>query len=277
MGNVVGPQYFEAAGVPLLSGRAFGEGDVAGAPPVAIVNEELARRYWPGQDPLGKRLRRGGADGPWAQVVGVARTHRYLWIGEPLQPFVYLPYAQSDLLRMTVMLQSDGDPAALAGPLRELVRGLAPDVPMHNVRTMQELFLSRGVGVPRMLAQTVGAMGLMGLFLALVGLYGLMAHAVARRTREIGIRMAVGADRRAVLEMVLRQGGGLVLGGVALGLLASAGVARGLASVIAGVKPADPVALVAVPALLLAVTAAAILPPALRAARTDPLRALRQE
>jgi putative ABC transport system permease protein len=277
MGNVVSSDYFQTAGVPLLSGRPFRETDDADGPPVVIVNEEMARRHWPGQDPLGKRLRRGGADGPWAEVVGVARTHRYMWIGEALQPFLYMPYAQSDLLRMTVMLQADGDPRALARPLQDLVRTLGPDVPMHNVRTMEELFLTRGVGIPRMLVQTVGAMGLLGLTLALVGLYGLMAYTVSRRTREIGIRMAVGADRGAVLRMVLRQGARLALVGVAVGLVASAGVARGLASVIAGVQPGDPVALVLLPALLLAVTVGATMAPAVRAARIDPLVALRHD
>jgi ABC-type antimicrobial peptide transport system permease subunit len=148
---------------------------------------------------------------------------------------------------------------------------------MHNVRTMEELFLTRGVGIPRMLVQTVGAMGLLGLTLALVGLYGLMAYTVSRRTREIGIRMAVGADRGAVLRMVLRQGARLALVGVAVGLVASAGVARGLASVIAGVQPGDPVALVLLPALLLAVTVGATMAPAVRAARIDPLVALRHD
>jgi putative ABC transport system permease protein len=277
LGNVVGPEYFEVAGVPLMSGRPFAETDTEETPRVAIVNEEAARRYWPGEDPLGKRLRLGSADGAWAEIVGVARTHKYLWIGEAPSPFVYLPFRQSDLQAMTLMLLADGDPAPLAEALRETATRVAPDVAMFDVRTMEDLYLSRGVGIPRMLVQTVATMGLLGLGLAVVGLYGLMAYTVSCRTREIGIRMAIGAGRPAVLGMILRQGVGLALIGIGLGAVGSAAVSRGLASMISGVRAGDPVPVVLMAIALVAAAALATIAPASRAARIDPLQALRQE
>jgi ABC-type lipoprotein release transport system permease subunit len=190
---------------------------------------------------------------------------------------IYVPFAQSERQEMTLLLEGSGDAAGLAPPLRELVRSLDPGVPIHDVRTMEDLFYLRAVSVSRIIVETVASMGLLGLALALVGLYGLMAYSVSRRTREIGIRMAIGADRGAVIGMVARQGLALALLGIALGLAASAGVSRLLASLVTGVAAADPVALVALPLALLAVTMVATVVPALRAARIDPVSALRQE
>jgi putative ABC transport system permease protein len=207
----------------------------------------------------------------------VARTHKYLWIGEAPSPFVYLPFRQSDLQAMTLMLLADGDPAPLAEALRETATRVAPDVAMFDVRTMEDLYLSRGVGIPRMLVQTVATMGLLGLGLAVVGLYGLMAYTVSCRTREIGIRMAIGAGRPAVLGMILRQGVGLALIGIGLGAVGSAAVSRGLASMISGVRAGDPVPVVLMAIALVAAAALATIAPASRAARIDPLQALRQE
>ena len=277
LGNVVDPGYFSTFRVPLVKGRAFAEADGEASPRVAIVNEEVARRYWPGQDPIGKRLRLDTAAGPWVEVVGVARTHTYIWLGEGPMEMIYVPFAQSERQEMTLLLESNGDAAGLAPPLRELVRSLDPGVPIHDVRTMEDLFYLRAVSVSRIIVETVASMGLLGLALALVGLYGLMAYSVSRRSREIGIRMAIGADRGAVIGMVARQGLALALLGIALGLAASAGVSRLLASLVTGVTAADPVTLVALPLALLAVTMVATVVPALRAARIDPVSALRQE
>lgn len=276
-GTAVGPRYFELLDIPLVQGRAFTENDDADAPRVLIVNEVLARKYWPGVDPIGKRVRLEGPDGPWAEVVGVARTHKYLWIGEAATEFAYRPFAQSDQRRMVLLLRARGEAAALAAPLRELVRSIDADVPMHDVRTMSDLYEMRAVSMPRMIVETVGALGLLGLALALVGLYGLMAYSVNRRTREIGVRMAIGAEPGQVLRLVLHQGLGLALLGIAIGLVASFAATPILGAVVAGVTRADLVAFVVVPVTLLAITALAVAWPARRASRVDPVKALRFE
>src|SRR5262249_37310511 len=200
-GAVVDEHSFDTFGVAIVKGRGFAETDRESAQRVAVVNEAAARKYWPGQDAIGKRLRLERADGPWAEVVGVARTHKYLWSGEPPIDYVYLPAAQTERRQMTLLVECEGDARGLAAPLRELVRSLDPDMPVHDLRTMEDFFEKRAVTMPRMIVDTVGSMGVLGLSLALVGLYGLMAYSVSRRTREIGIRMAGGADPRAVLGL----------------------------------------------------------------------------
>jgi ABC-type antimicrobial peptide transport system permease subunit len=216
-------------------------------------------------------------DGPWAEVVGVARTHKYIWVGEAPSDFLYLAFAQFPRQEMTLLVESEGDAAALAAPLRELVGTLDPDMPVYNVRSMEDFFAKRVQGIPDMIVQTVSSLGFMGGALALVGLYGLVAYSVSRRTREIGVRMALGASRRQVLAMILRQG--IVLSGVGIlvGLCGSLGVSRLLSAIIEGVPPFEQLAFLGPPLLLLAAAALATLVPAWRAARVDPLRALRTE
>ncbi len=276
-GNTVDENYFETFRVPIVKGRAFTATDTNEAPRVVIVNDHLAEKLWPGQDPLGKRLRLETDDGPWAEVVGVARTHRYIWIGEAPADFLYVPFAQSPSQQMTLLLESAGDSTSLAVPLRELVTSMAPDLPVYNQRSMDDFYAKRVLGVPDMIVQTVGSLGLTGGALALVGLYGLVAYSVSRRTREIGVRMALGASRGQVLLMVLRQGLVLALVGIVAGLLGSMGVSRLLAAIIEGIPPSEPLAFLGPPLLLLAASALATLVPAWRAARVDPLRALRSE
>ncbi len=276
-GNVVEPDYFETLGVPITRGRGFSEHDDASSLRVVIVNEELANRYWPGQDPVGKRLRLDSAEGEWAQVVGVAKTHKYMWIGESPTPFIYRAMAQFERQSMTLVVEAQSDPGALAAPVRELVRALEADMPMFDVRTMADFYHTRAVAAPRMLVQTVAAMGLIGLLLALAGLYGLMAYSVSRRKREIGVRMAVGADGGRVRRLFLNEGLRISLVGIVLGLLLSAGATPLLRAIVAGVTAADPLAVVGVPMALLGVAALATALPATRAARVDPVRALRLE
>ena len=181
--------------MPIGRGRGFRETDTAAAPRVAVVNQVLAENYWPNRNAIGKRFRLNDGNGPWVEIVGVAKTSKYLWIGEPPTEFLYLPLAQHPQPNMTLVVQSAGDAASLVAPLREMVRGLDANQPVYDVRTMADYYQMRAVSVPDMIIETVGTMGLIGLLLAMVGLYGLMAYAVARRTREIGIRMAIGADR----------------------------------------------------------------------------------
>ena len=209
---------------------------------------------------------------------GFLQTSKYIFIAEPPTECVYLPYRQQQPQRMIMLAQSAGDPSTLAGPLREVVRGLDSNLPISGVRTMEALYQMRAVGIFRVLITVIGAMGLMGLGLAIVGLYGLVAYAVGRRTREIGIRMAVGADRAAVVRMVLRQGLVLALVGLGVGMVASIGAGQLLqAAFPTGDDQTDIVALLLVIPVVLAVTFLAAYVPARQASRVDPILALRHE
>jgi predicted lysophospholipase L1 biosynthesis ABC-type transport system permease subunit len=248
------------------------------APRVGIVNQQLAQHYWPNQDPIGKRFRLDDADKTWVQIVGIAKTAKYLFIAEPPSDFVYLPYRQGKPRRMMMVAQSAGDPATLVAPLREVVRSLDVNQPIFNVRTMEEFYRMRAVSIFNVLISMVGSMGLMGLGLAIVGLYGLVAYAATRRTREIGIRMAIGANRTTVLRMVLRQGMVLALIGLVLGLAASVGAGALLAAAFPqGEDQIDVLALVLVTPIVLAVTFLAAFIPARRASRINPMQALRYD
>jgi macrolide transport system ATP-binding/permease protein len=271
--------YFDAMGLVLLEGRNFRRDDGAGAPRVAIVNQQFAQHYWPNQDPVGKRVRLTDSEKPWVQVVGVAKTSKYIFIAEPPTEFVYFPYRQRGRQQqMVLMAESSGDSASLAAPLREMVRSLDPNMPIYNVRTMETLYRMRAVSIFNVLITTVAGMGLMGLALAIVGLYGLVAYAVSRRTREIGIRMAIGADRAVVLRMVLRQGLLLAVVGLVVGLVASVGAGRVLrAAFPSGNNERDLAALLIVIPIVLAVTFLAAYLPARRASRVNPVQALRYE
>ena len=270
--------YFDTMGLTILQGRNFGAEDAVGAPLVAIVNQQLAQHYWPDQDPLGKRFRLDEAGKPWVEVVGLAKTSKYLFIAEAPTEFVYLPYRQKPQQRMVLLAQSAADPSSLVTPLRQVVRGLDTDLPIYNVRTMEELYRMRAISIFNVLLGAVGAMGLMGLGLSIVGLYGLVAYAAGRRTREIGIRMAIGASRSTVLRMVLRQGIVLALVGLVVGLVASVGAGELLrAAFPSGNNQRDVVALLLVVPIVLAVTFLAAYIPARRASRVNPMQALRYE
>ena len=273
----VDEHYFDVMGLTILRGRGFTADDTADRPNVAVVNEPFAEHYWPNEDPVGKRFRLA-RDGAWVQVVGLAKTSKYLFIAEPPTEFLYFPYRQRRPDVMVMLVQTAGDPAGLAGPMREMVHRLDGTLPIYNVRTMEEFYRMRATSIFNVLITTVGAMGLMGLGLAIVGLYGLVAYAVSRRTREIGIRMAIGADPAAVLKMVLRHGLVLASVGLAIGLAASVGAGQLLAAAFpSGDDRRDLGALAIVVPIVLAVTFIATYVPARRAARTNPLLALRQE
>jgi putative ABC transport system permease protein len=278
MAASVDEHYFDTMALTILQGRHFRRDDSADAPRVAIVNQEFARHYWPDQDPIGKRFRLVDKDNAWVQVVGLAKTSKYIFIAEPPTEFVYLPYRQQKPPRMVMIAQSAGDPSALTGPLREIVRRLDPDLPVSGVRTMEALYEMRAIRIFRVLITVIGGMGLMGLSLAIIGLYGLVAYAVGRRTREIGIRMAIGADRAAVVRMVLRQGLVLACVGLAVGVAASVGAGQLLqAAFPSGDDRTDIISLLLVVPLVLAVTFVAAYVPARQASRVDPILALRNE
>ena len=275
----VDEHYFGTMGIPIMSGRGFQETDSTDAPRVAVVNEQYVQHYSPGKDPIGTRfqLRERGVSS-WITVVGVAKTTKYLWLAEPPTEFVYLPYRQHPQSEMVLLTESAGDPSSLVEPLRSLVQGLDRTQPIYNVRTMEEFYQMRTITIFNVIIGIVGAMGMMGLALAIVGLYGLVAYATSRRTKEIGIRMAIGAGRTSVLRMVLRQGLVLAIAGLAVGLLAGAGAQRLLQAAFPGGDDGfHPMALVLVAPIVLAATFVAAFLPARRAARLDPMKALRYE
>lgn len=279
-GAVVDEGYFETMRMPIVAGRGFRETDSAAGPRVAVVNETLGSRYWPGQDPIGKRFRLNDSAGTWVEIVGVARNSKYSFLIEPQRSYVYFPYRQSPQPAMSLLAESFGDPSALVAPLREVVRSLNPNQPVFNVRTMEEFYRMRVIVILNVIVGLIGAMGLMGLVLAIVGLYGLVAYSASRRTREIGIRMAIGAGRSDVLHMVLRQGAVLAVTGLTVGLLAGIAARRALRAVFRGdvaFSSWDIVPFVMVASTVLAVTLLASYIPARRAARVNPTVALRHE
>jgi putative ABC transport system permease protein len=274
--NIVDESYFATMRTPILEGRAFARQDTASSRRVAIVNREFASRYWSGQPAVGKRLRIG-VDGPYLDVVGVARTGKYLSLTETPQPYIYLPWSQNQSARMTLMVETEGAPSAQTAAVLREAHALDPNQPAYNVRDLDTYYEQGPLGMALIVMQMVGAAGVAGLMLALVGLYGLVAYSVARRTREFGVRMAIGAGRASVLALVLREGLTLALIGDAVGIALSIPAFLGMSAALAGVGPLSVWTLVLFPAALVAVTLCACYVPAYRASRIDPTLALRYE
>jgi predicted permease len=273
--NGVGPGYFATLGVTLLRGRDFAESDRSGAPPVAVVNESFARRYWPGQDAIGKRLSVLGPDGPWAEVVGVARDGKYVSLAEAPRPFMYLPALQLPS-GVVLHVRTPGAPRGLGAAVRREVARVAPGWTVTSLRTMEE-HVGQSLLPERLAGGVLSLFGALALALASVGLYGTVAYAVAQRTREIGVRVALGARQGDVLRLVLRRGVRLIAAGLALGLPLAWGASKGLAAVLPGVHATDPLTFAGASALLALVALAATYLPARRAARVNPMVALRYE
>ena len=274
--NTVSEGYFRTLGVPLVEGREFAVTDRADSERVVIVNELFARKYYPNQDAIGKRLRLNSAEGPFAEIVGVAKQSKYVFTIEPPLEYLYLPLAQNPAAAMTLMLETEGPSAGLTGPLRDLVRSLDSRQPIYGVRTMEEFFDVRAHKTLGLVIEAIAGLGVLGLVLALVGLYGLMTYSVSLRQREIGIRMAVGADPATVVRMVLKQGMILASSGVVIGLALSLAAAKPIAALAEGRGFNLPlVALVTLALLAMAALGAYI--PARRASRVDPNTVLRQE
>jgi predicted permease len=272
--------YFSTLGIRVLQGRSFLESDGENAPLVAVVNDHLASRYWPKGDALGKRFHLSGATGPLVEIVGIAKAAKVFFISEPPADVVYLPFPQHLRSGLTLVAESDASDAATIAPvLRDVVRRLDPDIPVFDVRTMKDFYRMRSVTLANMIVGTVAGLGLMGLLLAMAGLYGLVAYSVSRRTREIGIRIAIGADRRQVVRMVLGQGLKLGAIGVAVGLVVSIFACRALTSAtwFLTFDRVNPLIFAAIALLLLVVTTLAAWAPARHASRIDPMRALREE
>ena len=274
--DIVGDRYFETIGTSLQDGRGFLPTDTADSPRVAVINRVLADRYWPKQSAVGKRFRLDGPTGPQVQIVGVAQTARYVFVGEGPLAYLYLPLSQNPTVAMTLLVETAGDAASLAEPVRQVAHSLDRYQPVFNVRTMRDFYQQRAVRVMQMIVVVVGVMGLLGLTLALVGLYGLVSYSVSRRTREIGIRMAVGAQWRDILRMVLRQGLVLAGMGIGIGIVGSYGVIHLLAALYSQTSAGwvHPWGFAAMLLAVFAITMLACYIPARRAATIDANRAL---
>ncbi|HEX8852451.1 MAG TPA: FtsX-like permease family protein, partial [Pyrinomonadaceae bacterium] len=273
--NVVAPGYFATMQIPIIQGRDFTERDIKGSPGAVVVNEEFARRYLAGQDPVGKRIRTEPEE-PWQEIVGVVKTGKYRSLREEPLPFIYIPLGQELQSGMALVARTDGDPQAALAALRAELRALEPQLPLFGVGTLSEQ-LSSALSTDRMIAVLLSVFGGAAMLLAAVGLYGVMSYAVAQRTHEIGVRMALGAQTRDILRLVVGQGMLLALVGVVLGLCAAYGLTRLLSSLLYGISATDAATFAAISLLLASVALLACYLPARRAAKVDPMTALRYE
>ncbi|MGB6875325.1 MAG: ABC transporter permease [Candidatus Acidiferrales bacterium] len=277
--TMVSPGYFPAVGTPILRGRAFLESDTATSIPVAIISAALAKKYWPGQDPLGKQIAPRSMVFPAETIVGIAADVKRLSLREAPPPEMYVPYTQKiwpSLLTMDVVLRTTQDAASLAPSARQAIHSVDPDLPIAGVKILNDI-VADSVAQPRFAMLLLGAFGGLALLLATIGMYGVISYNVAQRTQEIGIRIALGAQRRDVFHMVLSHGIRLAALGVGIGLAAAFGATRLMNSFLYGVEATDPVTFVAVSLLLLAVALLACYIPARRAMKVDPMVALRYE
>ena len=274
----ISPSYLATMQVPLIKGRQFTDSDSEEARPVAIVNQAMAKRFWPNEDPTGKYFSMRSNTGPFLEVVGVAGDGQYFFISTAAQPYFYLPLAQNFVSYRFVQLRTSVPPQSLVRSVEKQVHKLAPDLPIDDIRTMQQLVQGLGGLFLFRLAATVAAvMGFLGLVLAVVGVYGVISYSVTQRTHEIGIRMALGAGGDDILKLVSAQGLRVVGFGAGVGLLAAWALTRAMKSLLVGVTAADPTTFVTVVVLLTLVALAACLVPARRATRVDPMVALRYE
>jgi len=273
--NIVSPQYFATAGPSILRGREFTESDDEESPHVAVINDAMARELWPNQDPIGT-LFRVPSENEELRVIGIARNAQYMMLGEPPRKFFWTARAQHPSRNAFLEIASSGPPESLIPAVRRIVRDLDPNVPLFEVRSMTEhLRNGRAMFAVRIGALFGGSFALLALVLATVGLYGLVSYSVSHRTREIGIRIAIGATVRDVVGLVVRQGLTLALVGVALGVVAALAVTHLMSSLLYAVDSRDPLTFVIGPLVLGIVSVAASLLPASKAARMDPVRALR--
>jgi putative ABC transport system permease protein len=275
---MVSPGHFHTLGIPMLRGRDFSAADTAEAPRVAIINQTLAGRYFPGQDPLGKRIKQGAPerDSPWMEIVGVVGDVKYRGLREGPQPVFYEPLAQNPARPMFVVMRTSLDPLNLAPAVRAEIRALDPDVPASNVRTMEQL-ISESLSQPGFQATLLTLFSGTALLLAGIGVYGVMAFVVTQRIGEIGIRMALGAQPRDIFGLVFRRALAVVLAGLAVGTAGGLLLTRFLSGLLFGVGTTDPATFVATGGVLAAVALLASYLPARRAMRVDPMVALRYE
>lgn len=274
---VVSPAYFDVMSIRMRAGRSFGPEDRQEAPGVAIVNEVMAEQLWPGENPLGKRFATADPEGPFLEVIGVNAPHKISTLGEDPTPHFYLPHTQVQSFGFgTLVARAPGNPGAALEAIRRAVLEIDPNLAVMHAKTIGE-HMSLSLFPIRLAAMSLGILGGLGALLAAAGVYGVIAFAVVRRRREIGIRIAVGANPSEVIALVLRQGMRLVLIGAGIGLVASLGMTRALRAMLYGIGAADAMAFGGALLVLLAVAVVANLVPAVRAARVDPVAALRTQ
>lgn len=270
------PGFFRTLRVPLERGRIFTEADTASAPHVAIIDDVLAKTYWPKQNPIGHRVRMYSETPEWYTVVGIVGNVRNRGFSAPRKGVLYFPLAQRPKQHMSLVIRTASSPESVADAVRQAVASIDPQQPVYDVKTMEQ-YVSESVSDQRLAVFLLAVFAGLALILAAVGIYGVISYSVSQRTHEIGIRMALGAQRRDILQMVLRQGLWLALLGAGAGILAALGLTRLMASILYGVKPSDPFTFVMVSLVLIAVALAACYIPARRAAKVDPMTALRYE
>jgi putative ABC transport system permease protein len=278
--RIAGGDYFRAMGIPLRRGRLFTEQDTRTNPRVVIIDEYMAEQVWPNEDPIGKRLRSGGIDAnaasPWLTVVGVVGRVKQYTLDAESRIAMYLPHTQAPSRGMNVVIRTDRDPASLGPAVRQAVRALDPDLPIYNLRTMTER-------VDESLARRRFSMLLLTLFaglalgLSAIGVYGVIAYLVSQGTRELGIRMALGATPAGILRLIVGHGMGMAAVGVCAGLMGALALTRFMSGLLFDVAPVDPMTFATVAVTLAAVALAASYLPARRAARIDPMVSLRSE
>jgi putative ABC transport system permease protein len=269
----VTPDYFRAMGITVLSGRPFTSADGVDAPKVAIVNDTMARRYWPNRSPLGARVMIGGAPG-WIEIVGITADVKHWGLDQKVNPEIYVPLPQALSRTVTFVIAAAGDPASLAPALRGRVRTIDPNLPLNGVRTMEEV-ASVSVASRRAGMLLLAVFGVLALVLAAAGIHGVMSHLVALRTAEIGVRMTLGATPGDVMALVLREGTIQAIIGLAIGLSGGVLLMRAFQTMLFGVAPADPITLSAVAGVLLTTALAACIVPARKAMHVDPVNAVR--
>jgi predicted permease len=271
--NEVGPDYFLTLGIPVVSGREFTRGDDEKAALVAVVNETMVARYWRGKDPIGERLQ---VKDRWMRVVGIAKDSKYESVRELAKPFFYVPLRQNFSVGAALNIRTPLLPGTMAAALTREVRALDPGLALYEVITLQEQ-VDRSTSAQLVAVTLVGVLGGLALLLAAIGLYGVMSCAVSESTRELGLRMALGADASNLLRLVLSRGLALTAGGVALGVVVSFGLTRLLGNLLYQVSPRDPLAFGSAVVVMMSTAVAACFLPAWRATRTDPACALRAE
>jgi len=273
--NTVGSKYFETMAIPIIHGRDFSDTDTETSPQVVVINEVMANRFWPGQDAVGKRFKFFG-ENFYREVAGVSKNTKVNSLTDAGLAYIYVPLSQNYSAAATLHVQTAGDPASMIPAMRDLIKSMDANMPVQNIRTLRDS-VTRSLAGQQQQSQLMTFLGFLALLLASVGLYGVMAYSVSQRTREIGIRLALGAQKRDVLKLVLGQGLLLVSIGIGLGLLVAVVLSQTIKTLLFGISAADPLTYVGTSVVLALVALLASYIPARRATTVDALTALRTD